>query len=324
MRLVSSTIRCGVHIIPGLLMMMSNAKGGMLHSSHGHLAVTSVRHGPLYPMPVGDEHEVEDSSSGSSSKPMDAMCVRNGYRPNPNEDASRRHNRWYPDEHTNNNERGCLSRQSNTRGSYTSNLVACRFTFHIISSSAVENEKLHPHEMSALCSTDNMHMHPKIVLEEYVSDWPDECVADFQRCYSVQNDEAIFYKTFCRKEWKIPDGATHIGVDCTEDKLAKKEKLEAMLEQNKRNDGSKYLEEQKRERRETFAVLLVIVLLCFAACSSSMCCAYKWIFQPFITIAKQKIDVSETKSLVKDGAECQSQDGQASNLRRRTDKVQPV
>ena len=81
-------------------------------------------------------------------------------------------------------------------------------------------------ELSFRCSEANEFRRAHTtLLQDYVHNWPDECVGDFRRCYSVKRDEKIFSARFCHKHWTIPDGVTHIGVDCSADKKAKLAKL---------------------------------------------------------------------------------------------------
>jgi hypothetical protein len=55
-------------------------------------------------------------------------------------------------------------------------------------------------------------------VKEYVTNWPDECVSDFPRCYSLNYHSKLIWEFLCAKEWTVPKGTTHISVDCTVDK----------------------------------------------------------------------------------------------------------
>jgi hypothetical protein len=114
-------------------------------------------------------------------------------------------------------------------------LAPCTFTFHIIDE---EESSLIEYQTSSLCHEDNAFL----VMEEYVHDWGDECVGDFNRCYSLTHHRRVLFDFLCMMDWNIPDVATHVSVNCMEDKqmvlgavkesdsAARRDKVEAKLE----------------------------------------------------------------------------------------------
>jgi hypothetical protein len=123
--------------------------------------------------------------------------------------------------------------------------------------------------------------------------WPDECVGDFARCYSVDRDESIFSRFFCqtKPDWKIPEDTTHISVNCIDDKQEK-------LLQNRNNTarGDNYYEREKAAQQEQFImkvekeeqhmrhlelIAIVSFALSFSACLIIVKCSYTWLLRPF-------------------------------------------
>eukprot|EP00980_Cylindrotheca_fusiformis_P005880 scaffold1233_cov111-Cylindrotheca_fusiformis.AAC.6 len=107
----------------------------------------------------------------------------------------------------------CISQTSNARGRYTSTLAPCTFQFHKADESPRELDLIEFHT-SNLCSEDNAFLS----IREYLNAWPDECVGDFQRCYSLEHHRHVIWDFLCAKDWQVPDGTTHISVDCSRDK----------------------------------------------------------------------------------------------------------
>jgi hypothetical protein len=100
----------------------------------------------------------------------------------------------------------CKSATVNARGAHTTHLEPCTFKFYQIKSEKADD--LAPFAVSTACfdeAVSPVEDHPEV--EEYVSEWPDECVADFARCYHLERDEKIYLKHVCKKEWKVPEGA---------------------------------------------------------------------------------------------------------------------
>jgi hypothetical protein len=178
----------------------------------------------------------------------------------------------------------CDSATDNTRGKYKAKLSPCVFSFH---KSDTDNGS--DFKTSTVCS--NKNKINDVVIKEYVSNWPDECVADFSRCYSVNRDEEIFRAFFCKKKtWKIPENTTHISVDCTADKAAK-----VAVNQNRtRTNGFEdpYFEQQKNmtltkmhkeeehmHRLELMAIVMFATI--FSACLICIKCAYVYLLRPY-------------------------------------------
>jgi hypothetical protein len=107
----------------------------------------------------------------------------------------------------------CTSQTSNARGRYTSTVAPCTFQFHKADEPQRELDLIQFHT-SDLCSEDNAFL----TVREYVSEWPDECVGDFQRCYSLEHHRSVVWDLFCAKDWEVPEGTTHVSVDCSQDK----------------------------------------------------------------------------------------------------------
>ena len=179
---------------------------------------------------------------------MDTICQKYGYRES-------RYNRidpgvsrfWDPPtqqlKDIIDNDQPCPSSKSNPRGSYTANLIPCNFTFHTIP----EKESLHPMELSTQCHASNRDS-TILLFQDYVFQWPDECVGDFSRCYSIQRDVKIFAQRFCNKDWIIPEGVTHIAVDCSMDKATKVKKAKLVLERMERNQAQIKQDEERFNR----------------------------------------------------------------------------
>ena len=128
----------------------------------------------------------------------------------------------------------CEFATSNARGRYTSELNPCTFRFHAVDEAMEEMDFIEYHT-SDLCTDENTIGHRSssspstgstrgaatsnsMSVKEYVKDFPDECVGDFTRCYSLEHHTKIVWEFLCDKEWKLPQGTTHISVDCTADK----------------------------------------------------------------------------------------------------------
>ena len=118
----------------------------------------------------------------------------------------------------------CKHASSNARGIYTSHLVPCTFQFFQISKE--QPDDLHPLAMSTACF-DTSPMQNQPPFEDYIVRWPDECLTDFVRCYSLKRDEHILLRYMCAKKepFKFPEGATHVSVNCTEDQKEKQERI---------------------------------------------------------------------------------------------------
>jgi hypothetical protein len=90
----------------------------------------------------------------------------------------------------------------------------CTFQFHKSQGDAEDLDFV----PSTVCGTDNTVLSPIL---ESGGGWPDVCVGDFSRCYSLEVHSQIYLRFFCARGWALPDDATHVSVNCTADKTAK-------------------------------------------------------------------------------------------------------
>ena len=177
----------------------------------------------------------------------------------------------------------CESAADNTRGKYSTALKPCVFAFH-----KSEEDDGSSFRESTVCSKENQIN--KETIKEYVRLWPDECVADFARCYSVDRDEAIFFDFFCKTKpgWKIPKETTHISVSCIDDKQAKIEKNqnntlgydEKWAAANEKQFLMK-VEKEEEHMRHLEVIAVISFLLIFSACLIFVKCAYSWLLRPY-------------------------------------------
>jgi hypothetical protein len=202
----------------------------------------------------------------------------------------------------------CPSKTSNPRGTYTSNLNACTFRFHHIE----QEDRSDPLSLSSACSEANRvsagdsgaGSHgttplppPLPPVEQYVVGWPDECVGDYQRCYSIVQDEQILLRHLCKNYHKgedLPFGTTHVSVDCTEDKSLKKEQLSKTaawgISTSSIYNDPFMQQEQARERKqihEMFEFIFAMVAICLIACFACLFCCYRFGFRPYLAALKR-------------------------------------
>lgn len=83
----------------------------------------------------------------------------------------------------------CSDPLSNARGQYTSTIAPCIVKFHGVSNHQREGQEkeddLIDYRTSSLCHDSNI----VVEIKEYLTDWPDECVGDFARCYRCAREE---------------------------------------------------------------------------------------------------------------------------------------
>ena len=168
----------------------------------------------------------------------------------------------------------CKSATANARGQYSSDHVPCTFTFHRDRES--DEFTLRPNAMSDVCSNDNeMKGHD---WEMYVSKWPDECVGDFARCYTLPRDEKILLRFLCsHRDFTIPNGTTHVQVDCTNDKMKKQEKDP----QEKLFDFEPLLAHSDLRHREHFAAMFAVLAVFIASGASGLRYIQRHVIAPF-------------------------------------------
>jgi hypothetical protein len=199
----------------------------------------------------------------------------------------------------------CPSKTSNPRGTYTSNLNACTFRFHHIE----QDDRTDPLSLSTACSETNRvstagaGSHgatptPLPPVEQYVVGWPDECVGDYQRCYSVVKDEQILLRHLCKNYHQgedLPVGTTHVSVDCTEDKTLKKEQMSETaawgISTSSSIYGDNFIEQvqarQRKQIHEMFEFVFAMVAICLGACFACLFCCYRFGFRPYLAALKR-------------------------------------
>ena len=193
----------------------------------------------------------------------------------------------------------CKTQASNAHGKYTS-MGTCTFKFHKIPEDIVK-----PNHMSIACSDGNLDEENQDAkddpIEQPVKNWPDTCVGDFPRCYQVERDEHILLRHICKTHLVVPEGSTHVSVDCTADKTKLKEKLKkGELDDNMDMDiyvDKEYLRYEKRARREYFAF---VAALAIAACFCGFLCLFlvhRYAFKPYLKALKRKRSEPELASL---------------------------
>jgi len=204
---------------------------------------------------------------------------------------------WYPGSPM---PQPCTDATSNPRGRYSSNLAPCTIAFHRVKNQRVSSA----YSLSDACTDSNilpdttamtentgegtnssinaMILPP--VVRDYIQNWPDECVGDFQRCYEVPIHERYYFNFVCQRAWQFPEGATHISVNCTADKAAK---VVLQDQNNIGNDPNKdpYLIAQqqrtKNEIQELEIVLFVVLSVLVCSCFACFCATYALVIRPY-------------------------------------------
>ena len=180
----------------------------------------------------------------------------------------------------------CKSATTNARGTYTSHQSPCTFTFHVAPnapppkanslSNACTNANLHPDDPAAPSGENPT--------EQYVVLWPDECVGTYARCYRTVEDEKIMLRFLCKHtDFNIPDGTTHVRVDCTANEKAQ---MDVDAEGNGTDDAKRhedpYLRHQAQRQREMLAALFVVLAVCLVAGCCCIVGAYRYAIQPYL------------------------------------------
>mmetsp|Transcript_10367 Transcript_10367/g.21030 ORF Transcript_10367/g.21030 Transcript_10367/m.21030 type:complete len:150 (+) Transcript_10367:258-707(+) len=130
---------------------------------------------------------------------------------------------------------------------------------------------------------------------DYVRGWPDECVGDYTRCYSVSqiSEASIFLPHFCRNQWEIPAAVTHISINCVEDKR------EALAKQVQNNQmGNLHLAQMHKVHREQIAVALFILVPTCCCGWAVLCLGYRYVVLPHLKAMKKSKSDPELQSLV--------------------------
>jgi hypothetical protein len=187
----------------------------------------------------------------------------------------------------------CTDPASNPRGLYSSHLAPCTFTFHQIPGDDSGSDGF---GLPMECSSENVattKFGGPAVKFGYARNFPDECIKDFPRCYSIEFDKLTFLPFICRKGWQIPENATHLSVDCTQDHMLK---LEAIAEE-KRNSGldpsfeaemRAQKENSDSEIRQVELVLFAILGIMLVSCSGCAVVAYFFVFRPYQEMLREQ------------------------------------
>jgi len=199
--------------------------------------------------------------------------------------------------------KSCKSASANARGTYTSHLVPCTFRFFQIPSEQ-PGDLSHLVTSTACFDTSPMQNLPEF--NDYIVKWPDECLADFVRCYDLKRDEKILLRYICKNgDLKFPEGATHVSVNCTEDQKEKQERIKSREADRDDDPNDPFLKhnkealKQERDSKREFhmVVLAVVFLFLFAGCFG-FCFTYRYVVKPFLaaTLKRSRSD-SELSSL---------------------------
>lgn len=207
----------------------------------------------------------------------------------------------------------CHSASSNARGTYNSFFSPCEFQFHVIPNGKRSSSS--SFHLSTGCSSGNVYNADKKqadkeeggdpdeeeTLMDYVRGWPDECVGDYRRCYSVSKDSEamIFLPHFCRNNWEIPEAVTHISVTCKDDKVeAIKKQQEASENKNNSHIGNMHLAQMAKHHRERLVILLIVVALACCCCWTVLCLGYTHVVVPYLKAIKRSKSDPDLQSLV--------------------------
>jgi hypothetical protein len=192
----------------------------------------------------------------------------------------------------------CSDRFSNARGIYTSTYAPCTIKFHSMTQfQRVGEEKeddLIEYRTSNLCRDDNVI----VEIKEYVENFPDECVGDFDRCFSLEHHGKYLYPFLClpenfnpssdtlitaisyRPRWELPPGTTHVSVDCTVDRVMAKETVKY------RDDEAR--KHARETRREEIGMKLFNWVLIFVSSLAVIYALSHFIVTPLVTLAASK------------------------------------
>jgi hypothetical protein len=163
----------------------------------------------------------------------------------------------------------CKTKTSNARGRYTSTVAPCTLQFHKADESQRELDLIQFHT-SDLCSEDNAFL----TVREYVSEWPDECVGDFQRCYSLEHHRPVVWDFLCAKDWEVPEGTTHVSVDCSKDKY--------LVLEGTTQRGEDIARGEHEARLDTYEVKLFNLALVLGACLVGVYAISNLIVKPLV------------------------------------------
>jgi hypothetical protein len=199
----------------------------------------------------------------------------------------------------------CKTAESNPRQTYTSKDV-CTLKFHTI----IEKEVIPDGYLSTACTDKNVVESLKAYMiddppQENIVSWPDACVGDFLRCYDVKRDRSILLRHMCTAETilkkDLPEGTTHVSVDCREDK---KKKLKWMKEffSSKKDVGMSdldldpYTRQRKQEAHDLYTFITSLVIALALGAGVCLTLVYRYAVAPYIRALKSK-NVSSDDSM---------------------------
>lgn len=169
----------------------------------------------------------------------------------------------------------CKEQTSNARGRYTSSVSPCVFNFHKLDPLQQELENI-KFRTSDLCSSENSFLS----VIEYVDEWADECVGDFQRCYSLEHHQSIIFDFLCSKDWQVPKGTTHVSVDCTKDKI--------LVNESYNHKKEEHIRQEHQARLETYENELFHLFIWLSVCLIGVCAVSTWIVKPLVVASKTR------------------------------------
>jgi hypothetical protein len=174
----------------------------------------------------------------------------------------------------------CTDPTEIARGSYFST-NDCTFAYH----KNEHAEKWSDFRLSTGCTESNMMTETledgrtrKSSFPMKVSPFPDQCVKNFRRCYSIEHDWKHYLAFVCKNYVSIPDEATHLSVDC------RKDFLNTLRNQNDTNLNP--YEKKERESMEYVAtrtekIIYGVMTAGFAGCFVCVCVFYFMVVRPY-------------------------------------------
>jgi hypothetical protein len=180
---------------------------------------------------------------------------------------------------------------------YTSIHAPCSIKFHSVSNLQRQGEEGEPnfieYRTSNLCRDDTVI----VEIKEYLEFFPDECVGDFERCYSLEHHSKYLYPFLCLPEelpsqeylvngisyhsrWELPPGTTHVSVDCTLDKDVGHDVTNARVKEERKHARQERLEEIEMK-------LINWVLVCVSSLSVIYALSH-FIVTPLVSMAKSR------------------------------------
>jgi hypothetical protein len=192
----------------------------------------------------------------------------------------------------------CSDRLSNARGVYTSIHAPCTIKFHSVAQFQREGEEKEvefiDYRTSNLCRDDNVI----VEIKEYLETFPDECVGDFDRCYSLEHHSKYLYPFLClpedfspnsdsllsaisyRLRWELPPGTTHVSVDCTVDRVMAKEEIKSRHDEARKHN--------RDARREEIGLKLFNWVLVFVSSLAVIYAFSHLVVTPLVKVAALK------------------------------------